>query len=169
MLDDNERRRADGFHFAVDREAFTAAHALTRAMLSEVTGKPTAAWRFAEGEYGRPELASCCAIDGLRFNISHTRGLVTCAVAYRDVGVDVESADRAVDLDLADTVFAPEEALVLKSAPPALQRDLFFRLWTLKEAFIKATGEGLNRPLGSFSFTLGPVRIRLHPERTRRS
>jgi 4'-phosphopantetheinyl transferase len=169
MLDDNERRRADRFHFAVDREAFTAAHALARGLLSEVTGKPPAAWLFSESEYGRPELASRCAIDGLRFNISHTRGLVACAVAYRDVGVDVESADRAADLDLADTVFAPEEVLVLKSAPPALQRGLFFRLWTLKEAFIKATGEGLNRPLDSFSFTLDPVRIRFHPERTRRS
>ena len=48
------------------------------------------------------------------------------------------------DLGIADTVFAPAEALVLKSAPPALQRVLFFRLWTLKESFIKATGEGLS-------------------------
>jgi len=166
MLDEDERRRADRFHFPADREAFTAAHALTRAMLSEVTGMPSTAWRFVEGKYGRPEVASSCATGGLRFNISHTRGLVACAVAYQAVGVDVESADHMPDLGIADTVFAPEEALVLKSAPPALQRVLFFRLWTLKEAFIKATGEGLRRPLRSFSFTLDPVRIRFHPERT---
>lgn len=165
MLDDDERRRADRFRFSVDREAFTAAHALTRAMLSEVTGKPSTAWRFVEDNNGRPEVASSCAPPGLRFNISHTRGVVACVVAYRAVGVDVESADHMPDLRIADTVFAPEEALVLKSAPPALQRVLFFRLWTLKEAFIKATGEGLRRPLHSFSFTLDPVRIRFHPER----
>lgn len=167
MLDEDERRRADRFQFAVDREAFMAAHALTRAMLSEVTGKPSAAWRFAIGEYGRPELASGYETGGLRFNLSHTRGLVACAVAYGDVGIDVETADRMPDLGLADTVFAPEEALVLNSAPLALQPVLFFRLWTLKEAFIKATGEGLRRPLNSFSFTLDPVRIRFHPDRTR--
>ena len=90
MLDENERRRADRFHFAVDREAFTAAHALTRAMLSELTGKPSTAWRFVEGKYGRPEVATSCATGGLRFNLTHTRGLVACAVAYRAVGVDVE-------------------------------------------------------------------------------
>jgi 4'-phosphopantetheinyl transferase len=166
-LDEDERRRADRFHFPVDREAFTAAHALKRAMLSEVMGMPSTAWRFVEGKYGRPEVASSRATGGLRFNISHTRGLVACAVAYRAVGVDVESADRVPDLSIADTIFAPEEALVLKLAPPALRRVLFFRLWTLKEAFIKATGEGLKRPLRSFSFALDPVRIRFHPERTR--
>src|SRR5262249_34084088 len=110
MLDEDERRRADRFHFTVDREAFTAAHALTRAMLSEVTGRPSTTWRFVEGEYGRPELASSCATGGLRFNISHTRGLVACAVAYRAVGVDVESADRTPHPGIVDTVFAPEEA-----------------------------------------------------------
>jgi 4'-phosphopantetheinyl transferase len=165
MLDEDELRRADRFHFPVDREAFTAGHALTRAMLSEVTGKPSTRWRFVEGKYGRPEIASSCETGGLRFNVSHTRGLVACAVAYRSVGVDVESADHMPDPRIADTVFAPEEALVLKSAPPALQRVLFFRLWTLKEAFIKATGEGLRRPLNSFSFTLDPARIRFHSER----
>jgi 4'-phosphopantetheinyl transferase len=165
MLDEDERRRADRFHFPADREAFTAAHALTRAMLSEVTGKRSAAWRFVEGQYGRPEVAWPCATGALRFNISHTRGLVACAVAYRAVGVDVECTDHMADLGIADSVFAPEEALVLKSAPPALQRAQFFRLWTLKEAFIKATGEGLTRPLRSFSFTLDPVRIQFHPER----
>jgi 4'-phosphopantetheinyl transferase len=169
ILDRGERRQADKFRFAVDREAFTAAHALRRVMLSELTGNPTAAWRYTEGEFGRPELAPCCATPTLRFNISHTRGLVACAIAHHQVGVDVESADRAIDFGLADTVFAPEEALILKSASPNQIGRLFFRFWTLKEAFIKATGEGLSRPLNSFSFTLDPVRIQFHPERNRAS
>jgi 4'-phosphopantetheinyl transferase len=167
MLDEDERRRSDRLHFAVDREAFTAAHALKRAMLSEVTGAPSTAWRYSESENGRPEVASPCATGGLRFNLSHARGLVACAVGYQAMGVDVESADRIPDLSIADTIFAPEEASVLKSAPPALQQVLFFRLWTLKEAFIKATGEGLRRSLLSFSFSLDPVRIQFHPERAR--
>lgn len=166
MLDDDERRRADRFHFAADREAFTAAHALNRAMHSDVTGKPSAGWRFVEGKYGRPELASHCAADGLQFSISHARGVVACAVAYGPVGVDVESADHVPEFSIADVVFSSEEALLLKSAPPDLQRGLFFRLWTLKEAFIKATGEGLNRPLDSFSFTFDPLRIHFHPGST---
>jgi 4'-phosphopantetheinyl transferase len=162
MLDEAERRRADRFHFPEDREAFTAAHALARAMLSEVMGRPSTEWRFVDGEYGRPEIAPSCGTRGLRFNISHSRGLVACALAHRAVGVDVESAGNMPTPAIFDTVLTSEEAEVLKSAPPALQRVQFFRHWTLKEAFIKATGEGLRRPLRSFSFTLDPVRIRFH-------
>jgi 4'-phosphopantetheinyl transferase len=169
MLDDSELRRANSYNFAPDRETFITAHALTRAMLSSATGKPTAAWRYVGGEFGKPYLAPGCTAGGLQFNLSQTRGFVACAVAYREVGVDVESTDRLTDIDIADTVFAPEEALLVKTAPPERQRYLFFRFWTLKEAFIKATGEGLRRPLDSFSFELDPIRIRFHPERLRGS
>jgi 4'-phosphopantetheinyl transferase len=51
-------------------------------------------------------------------------------------------------------------------APPGEQANIFFRLWPLKGAFIKATGEGLSRPLDSFFFSFAPVRIALHPSGT---
>jgi 4'-phosphopantetheinyl transferase len=101
----------------------------------------------------------------LHFNISHTDGLVAWAIASDPIGVDVDAADRSVEFDIiTDQVFSPEEIQVFKSAPLEQQRSLFFRFWTLKEAFIKATGEGLERALGSFSFALDPVRITFHPE-----
>src|ERR1700742_4535951 len=76
MLDEDELGRADKFHFSIDRETFTAAHALMRAMLSEATGEPGTALNFTSGQHGRPELASSYPTGKLRFNISHTRGLV---------------------------------------------------------------------------------------------
>jgi 4'-phosphopantetheinyl transferase len=82
--------------------------------------------------------------------------------------VDVERSDRAVDLAIARHYFAPEEVRVLNSASPGREGKVFFRFWSLKEAFIKATGEGLNRPLDSFSFSFEPVRIAFHPERDNR-
>jgi 4'-phosphopantetheinyl transferase len=78
--------------------------------------------------------------------------------------VDVESADCIPDLAIADKIFSSDESHDLESAPAEEQRALFFRLWTFKEAFIKATGEGLKRPLRSFSFKLDPVQIRFHLE-----
>ena len=92
----------------------------------------------------------------LEFSLSHTRGLVVCAVALHDaVGVDVE-CDRPglAPLELARRFFAPVEAGLLAGLPPDGQRTAFFELWTLKEAFVKARGMGLGVPLADFSFSL---------------
>jgi 4'-phosphopantetheinyl transferase len=165
MLDDEERHRADRFYFQRDRDAFTAAHALKRAMLSEATGAPITSWRFRQGPHGKPEIAEGPGFQQLCFNISHTHGLVASAIAYgRDLGVDVEAADRTIDLAITDRYFAPAEAAIVHAAPPDQARCLFFRFWTLKEAFIKATGEGLSRPLASFAFTLDPISIAFYPD-----
>lgn len=166
MLDAEELARADRFFFDPDRDIFTAAHALARSMLSRATGLPTAHWRTVKGSAGKPALTDADALGGLRFNISHTHGIVACAIARGvELGVDVEAADRKTTLDIAGRFFAPEEVALLRAMPPARQPAVFFRFWTLKEAFIKATGEGLGRPLDSFSFSFDPLRVTLHPER----
>jgi 4'-phosphopantetheinyl transferase len=169
MLDDEELARADRYHFSADRNIYTAAHALARFMLSEATGMPTSSWRYFTGAFGKPAVAAELSESRLQFNISHTRGLVACAIARHEVGVDVERSDRTIDLGIARHYFAPEEVRLLSSAPRSQHAEIFFRFWSLKEAFIKATGEGLSRPLDSFSFCFEPVRIAFHPERNDRS
>src|SRR3954447_6642825 len=76
MLEAEELTRADRYRFAADRNIYTAAHALVRFMLSEATGLPTSTWRYVAGEYGKPALAAEFSTWNLRFNISHTHGLV---------------------------------------------------------------------------------------------
>jgi 4'-phosphopantetheinyl transferase len=165
-LDDLERQRAERFHFRRDHDMYIAAHALARSILSEATGVPAASLRFVNGPYGKPALAPDAGNHQMHFNISHTDGLVACAVSDgHPLGVDVESCERQTDLDIAHRYFAPEESALVLSAAPDQGRRLFFRFWTLKEAFIKATGEGLSRPLESFAFTLDPIRITFHDDR----
>jgi len=168
MLNPEELARADRYHFAADSNIYTAAHALARFMLSEATGLSTRTWRYVAGEFGKPALAAEFSKWNLYFNISHTRGLAACAIASQEVGVDVERFHQSIDLGTARHYFAPEEVRMLSSAAPGEQANIFFRLWPLKEAFIKATGEGLSRPLDSFSFSFEPVRIAFHPERNNR-
>lgn len=156
LLDAGERVRAERFRMSADRDAFVAAHALLRATLSELTGRATDEWRFVLGPHGKPALAP--GLPQLQFNISHTRGWVACAVANDPVGVDVERIDREAG-EVAE-VFSPREIRHLRGCAPEAFASELTRLWTLKEAFIKATGEGLHRPLDSFSFCLDPVRIR---------
>lgn len=165
-LDEQERNQAERFYHRRDREAFIAAHALARSMLAEATGVPAASLRFVKGPYGKPEVARGTGERQVHFNISHTNGLVACAVgADCELGVDVENTERTTNLEVAHRYFAPEESATVLSAIPDQRLQLFYRFWTLKEAFIKATGEGLNRPLASFAFTLDPIGITFYRDR----
>jgi 4'-phosphopantetheinyl transferase len=165
MLDAEELIRADRYHFAADRNIYIAAHALARFMLTEATGLPITTWRFVAGKFGKPALTSEFSTLNLHFNISHTRGLAACAIANRQIGVDVERFDAGINLNLAQNYFAPEEIQILDITPSSQRVQTFFRLWSLKEAYIKATGDGLSRPLNSFSFSLDPIGITFHPDR----
>lgn len=153
-LSPDERERAGRFVFAADRESFLAAHALLRETLSGFAGVPPAEWRFSAGSHGKPELAGAHAGIGLEFNLAHTRGLVACAVGRgARVGVDVEPlAQRADTLDLARRFFSPSETRALEACGEDERHVRFVELWTLKEAYVKAVGDGLSHPLETFSF-----------------
>ncbi|MFD0387239.1 4'-phosphopantetheinyl transferase superfamily protein [Tistrella bauzanensis] len=165
-LDDEERARAARFHFARHRRIYIAAHALLRAWLGRRLGLAPTVLRFTAGARGKPDLAPSqmpLTPDGrpaLRFNLSHTAGMVAIAVtadpetAVIDLGVDVEAADRLGDYDarIARGFFAEDEAAALEALPDAADRARrFLTLWTLKESVIKATGAGLSQALSGFS------------------
>lgn len=139
-----------------DRERFLAARIVLRFMLSAVTGVSPEAWRFEADERGRPHIASPSSHTGIRFSITHTSGLVACAVTGRgDVGVDAEAHDRQTrTLDVARRFFSQAEVACLEGYAPPQQRDVFLDIWTLKEAYVKALGTGLTLPLDRFSFDL---------------
>jgi 4'-phosphopantetheinyl transferase len=88
------------------------------------------------------------------FNLSHTHGLVACAVARgTSLGIDVERVDRlTAGPEIAARYFAPLEIRMLDGQPPDDYASRFIELWTLKEAYIKAIGTGLAHPLDSFAF-----------------
>jgi 4'-phosphopantetheinyl transferase len=155
LLDDGERARMGRFVFEKDRRLYLAAHALVRRTLSRHADVDPAAWRFATEEGGKPVIAGPSGAPPLRFNLSHCRGLVACAVARdREVGVDVEPrAD--VPEGLVDRICTPAEAAALRALPPSAQPDRFFTLWTLKEAYVKARGLGFALPVEQVGFGFG--------------
>lgn len=154
-LSDDERMRAVSFRFDADRWAFAAAHVGLRRLLGPMLGCAPHALRFAADANGKPYLENNGRDAAIQFSISHTRGCVSVAVAGRPVGVDVERRREMSDLmAVAKTVFATEAYANLAARPERGARTaLFYRYWTLGEAFIKATGEGIAQDLKSFSFT----------------
>ena len=162
LLDDAERARAARFHFARDRDAYVAAHALARTMLSGEVRRPPSDWRFAVNDHGKPEAICDPGAPALRFNLSHTRGLVAVALTMaHDIGVDVEIVEpRRLGLDLAARMFASAEVAMLRATAEADLPEAMFAIWTLKEACIKAMGRGLSVPLDAFALELDPLAVR---------
>ena len=162
-MSDEERQRERRFVFEKDQHQFRVARALLRTTLSQYVGMPPQELRFECNAYGKPSLAAGGPLPvRWEFNLSHTQGLIVLAVTqHREVGVDVESTQRAVGLEIANHYFAAAEVRQLKQTPPEMQQMMFFRFWTLKEAYIKARGMGLSLPLSEFSFKLDP---RLAPQ-----
>lgn len=161
LLDDDELARAARFSSARDRQAHVAAHALVRVLLSSQAPRPPEDWRFAANAHGRPEVAGEPGVPPLRFNLSHTRGLVAVAVTLtHDVGIDAEAIEpRRLRMALAERFFAPAEVALVKALPEAERAEALFALWTLKEACLKAMGRGLAVPLDAFALTLAPLGV----------
>lgn len=172
LLTEDERRKCARFHFERDRHSCLVTRALLRTTLSRYADVPPDAWRFLTNDYGCPSIDEPREARFLRFNLSHTKGLIVCLVAReRDVGVDVEDRTRNGSLlEVADRFFSPFEVRALRSLPPEQQLDRFFLYWTLKESYIKARGMGLAIPLAQFSFELDldrsaerGIRVRFDP------
>ncbi len=156
LMTPEEREKVSRFRFEKDRHTSLVTRALVRTALSRYADVAPADWRFVANEYGRPEIEEPREARSLRFNLSHTDGLVVCLVSRgREVGVDVEDRTRGGDLlDVADRFFSPLEVKALRGLPLEEQMDRFFLYWTLKESYIKARGMGLTIPLAAFSFEL---------------
>ena len=169
LMSADERLREKRFRFEKDRHTYVVTRALIRTVLSKYSSTDPGDWQFEENRYGRPELSRKSNAPLIRFNLSHTSGVVACIVALeRDVGIDVEDITRRTEtIELADRFFSLEEAAALRGLRREDQTERFFSYWTLKESYIKAIGTGLSMPLDSFSFHLEqgyPIRISFAPE-----
>ncbi len=149
----DERARADRFRIASARHQHIVGRGMARTLLAAGHCEPHEI-SFRVLDHGKPIMAS--PLNACRaFNIAHTRGLVLCGLgpAQHWLGVDVEWMDRRTDPELARRYFAPEEIRQLDATGHTDERrELFLRLWTLKEAFIKAIGTGMYTPLDQFAF-----------------
>lgn len=158
QLTAEEQVRAARYTQASDRLAFAAGRALVRTTLSRIASAPPGGWRFLRGRNGKPQMEPHA---DLQFSISHTSGMVAAAAAVgRAVGVDVESKSIEISIsEIAKDWFAPSEQALLASLAGEARREAFFSLWTLREAYAKARGEGLSQRLTQTIFKLEPPAI----------
>jgi len=144
-LSPDEHQRASSFRRAHDREAFVLRRAILRAILSQYLPLGPAEIRFRYGGFGKPYLEPGSHRPELRFNLTHSRGLMLCAVSLgRALGVDIERVEpmAAVD-DMAAQFLSDHESRAIAALPPAARLVAFYTCWTRREAYVKATGDGL--------------------------
>jgi 4'-phosphopantetheinyl transferase len=139
-LDAEERERVSRLRFERDRAWFTASHSALRRIVSRYVHCPPAALEFARAEMGKPY------VEGpIRFSMAHSGGLALYAIAHREIGVDVEQIRPETDVtEIAERFLPAPEALELASREPPERQRAFFRLWTRREAYLKARGIGLS-------------------------
>ena len=160
-LASEERARAERYAFPGGQRRFVVARASLRRLLGSRLGVPASEVQLVDGSHGKPALAPCHApaSNGLAFNLTHSGELALIAIGQGDLGVDLESPLRLVDaMAVVRRFFSEAERNGFEALPAGAERErLFFRVWTRKEALVKAVGRGLSCSLSSFTVPIGEL------------
>ena len=145
---------------------FLATRAFVRLCLARYTLTPPHTLTVATERNGKPYLID--APLPIVFNLSHSQDMAVLAVGLQHpVGIDIETTTRKrSQIGIAERYFHPTEVAQLKQLADTEQRKYFFQLWTLKEAFLKATGLGISCGLDKVAFNLqeNSIQAELAPE-----
>ncbi|UCH49741.1 MAG: 4'-phosphopantetheinyl transferase superfamily protein [Betaproteobacteria bacterium] len=168
-LSDSERDRASRFRFAVDRRRFVKSHSALRAILATYIGASPRALVFGQAVHGKPFLVAPRQAQKLRYNLSHSGDLALIAISVgREVGIDLERNRPMEDLSgVVNRFFSTAEREALARVAAKDREQAFLSTWVLKEAYLKASGEGLLRSLDAFDVTIAEDEPRLLEVRDR--
>jgi 4'-phosphopantetheinyl transferase len=149
------QRKVMKFHFEDDRKRSLLGYMMSRYMLKKFFHLKDGEIIVEKNEYGKPFIKDNPEIH---YNISHSKDYVICGVNDKEIGIDIEYM-KDLDINIAERFFTHQEYLMLMSTPENEKLEMFYKLWTLKESYVKYRGTGLSLPLNSFSFEIIKGRI----------
>lgn len=155
LLDDNSKKSALRFKFRHLQEKYIQTQVTLRKLLSGYLGLNPADKKieFIKAKHGKPYLASNS--QKIMFNISHSNDYALFAfIKNKEIGIDIEKITDRPYMELAERFFSKLEFDLLSKLNPDKQKIGFFKIWTRKEAYLKAIGEGLSHPLDNFSVNI---------------
>jgi 4'-phosphopantetheinyl transferase len=155
LLSKAEIERSNRYKFTGDRSNFIARRGILRKMLGIYLAVDPAGINYQKNPYGKLSLAD----HSLSFNISHSQDWTALAFTLTDeVGVDIEMLRPMPDLSrMVEHWFSPDEIASLSALASEEKLASFYHIWTQKEAFLKARGEGLSFPTKDFSVSTNPT------------
>jgi 4'-phosphopantetheinyl transferase len=157
LLSSDEEARAARFRSPLDQHRYATTRGLLRRILAGYLDVAPSTLKFSYSEKEKPSLAEANS-DAIAFNVSHSGGVSLLAFTRgREIGVDVEQIRRDFDLEaIARRFFSEHERREMFALAPEERFKAFYRCWTRKESYIKATGDGLSLPLHQFDVSIVP-------------
>lgn len=145
ILMDDEIEKARRFHYKKDKDNYIICRGALRNLISSSIDINPQEIIFKYNSFGKPELSLSQNIKGLKFNLSHSGDLCLIAVTNDlDIGVDIEKVSYIENCSsIAQNFFSESEIMLLRFASNDERQELFYNLWTQKEALVKASGKGL--------------------------
>lgn len=160
-LSEDEIVKADKFRFPQHRLRFIAARGILRQLLGQYLQTSPNNIKFQYGDCGKPYLTKSIIASSLEFNISHSQNYALFGFTQNhEIGVDIEYLRGMEDAaKIAQRFFSPQEFELVNCLSGEQQQRVFFKLWTAKEAYLKATGTGLSGSLASIDITFDHAEI----------
>lgn len=148
IISDERRQRITRFYFIKDKIHSLFAEIILRYALCERYGFSNEYIKFYYSEYGKPYLLDH---NDVYFNLSHSGSWVICGIGSVPLGVDVEEMKKK-ELSIANKIYTKEENYSIFTQSSENRIKTFYKIWTLKESYVKNVGKGLSIPFDSFSF-----------------
>jgi 4'-phosphopantetheinyl transferase len=161
-LSEYERERCGRLRYRADADKFIASHGALRTILAAYAGVRPGELEFSRSAFGKPSLISVEeASAGIMFNMTDSGEIALVAVSNgREVGVDIERMKTGEDLTAAALqCFCGAEMDLFRAAHPERQAEVFYTLWSRKEAYVKARGEGMSLVLRNIDVSALPVTL----------
>ena len=159
IISQQEFERAQ--QFRKNQRHFIATRALLRQVLARYAGIAPEKLLFSRSLDGKPFLTNSLA--PIYFNLTHSGRFAALAItAQGELGIDIETARKRSYLEIAERFFHADEVKQLNICEKVQEQKLFYRLWTLKEAFFKATGTGISTGLDNVCFYFNDNKITAH-------
>jgi 4'-phosphopantetheinyl transferase len=158
VLSPDEKIRAERFYFEKHRNRFIVGRSALRIILAQYLDMEAKNIKFSYGDRGKPFLEDKQQIQKLQFNISHSENLALLGLTReRAIGVDIEHLRPIDDVQkIARRFFSAQESAIVDSLTDSKKIRAFFRGWTAKEAYLKATGDGISEALDRVEVSLSP-------------
>ena len=153
-----KKEKISKYRFVEDRNRCLIGDLLARYTICRKYKLPLEVMEFYEDSFGKPKAAN---YKDIHFNISHSGNWVVCAVDYMPVGIDVELI-KPIHIGIAKRFYSQEEYIKLLILNEEERIEFFYKLWTLKESYIKAVGRGLSIDISSCSFDIKTGQINLN-------